>query len=56
MIRTRKYRRTVGALLIVGGAVLMWLAPESLAGAVLLAVAIGLEVAGLRLERAAKEP
>ena len=44
MITSRKYRRTIGALLVVGGAVLMWIAPEMPAGIVLLWAGILLEL------------
>jgi uncharacterized membrane protein YccC len=53
MLRKRTFRRIVGTLLAAAGALLMWLAPESLAGLVLLAAGIGLEIIGLRLERKA---
>lgn len=53
MLRKRKLRRVMGALLVVAGAIAMWLAPESLSGAVLLSVGIALEAAGLVLEHRA---
>ncbi len=53
MIGKRTFRRIIGALLAAAGALLMWLAPESPAGLVLLGAGIGLEIIGLRLERKA---
>lgn len=53
MLRKRKLRRAMGALLVLAGALLMWLAPESLSGAVLLAAGIALEAIGLGLEHRA---
>lgn len=55
MLRKRLPRRIIGASLVVAGALLMWLAPESVGGAVLLAAGIILEVVGLRLERSRDE-
>jgi hypothetical protein len=52
-IRKRTLRRVVGAMLVLFGALLMWLAPESLSGAVLLATGVALEVIGLALEHRA---
>ncbi|HUL41559.1 MAG TPA: hypothetical protein VLV32_06620 [Burkholderiales bacterium] len=52
MIRNRKKRRALAAALLVLGAVLMWLAPEVWWGLVLFAVAIALELVGIRLEHA----
>jgi len=51
MIRNRRLRRTLGAVLIVLGAVLMWAAATPLEGSLLILAAIVLEVAGIRLER-----
>ena len=51
MIRKRLPRRIVGAVFVVTGGLFMWLAPESLAGVLLLAAGIALEAIGLRLER-----
>lgn len=54
MLRKRTLRRSVGAVLVVAGALFMWLAPEeSVAGVVLLASAVVLEIAGLVLEHRA---
>ena len=56
MLRRRKTRRTVGIVLVVAGALLMWLAPEATfgvrsgAGLVLLAAGIVLELIGIALE------
>lgn len=51
MLRKRGIRRVAGALLVVGGGVLMWLAPESMSGVVLLLAGIAIEAVGLYLER-----
>ena len=51
MIRNKRLRRATGAVLVVAGGVLIWLAPEVMAGVVLLAAGIALEIAGIALER-----
>lgn len=57
MLKRRKLRRTIGAILIVAGALLMLLAPESTfgvrsgTGLLLLLAGIVLELAGIALER-----
>jgi hypothetical protein len=57
MLRRTKTRRTVGVVLVVTGALLMWLAPEgtfgvgSGAGLALLTAGIVLELIGIALER-----
>jgi len=56
MIRKRLPRRIVGAVFVVTGGLFMWLAPESLAGVLLLAAGIALEAIGLRLERRDGDP
>jgi len=45
------FRRTIGAVLLTAGVLLLWFAPESPAGVALLAAGIVLEAIGLRLER-----
>lgn len=56
MLGRRRLRRVTGALLVVAGAVAMWLAPESMSGAVLLLAGIALEAVGLGVEhRASRE-
>ena len=56
MLRRTKLRRTIGVILVITGALLMWLAPastfgaRSVAGAVLLATGIVLELIGIALE------
>ena len=50
LIKRKRERRVVGAALVVSGGVLMWLAPEVLAGAILLAAGIALEIIGITLE------
>ena len=56
MLRRTKLRRAVGAVLIVTGAVLMWLAPETAfstpsgTGAALLIAGVVIELVGIALE------
>jgi uncharacterized membrane protein YccC len=50
LIKHKNLRRTLGAVLVGVGAVLMWLAPEVWSGLVLLAAGIALEIAGIALE------
>ena len=50
-MRTRTLRRAVGVLLVVVGALLMWLSPETLAGAAIAGAGIALELVGIALER-----
>lgn len=50
LIKHKGLRRALGAVLVALGAVLMWFAPEVWSGAVLLAVGIALEIAGIALE------
>ena len=47
---TKKTRRTIGAVLLILGAVLLVLAPETIGGLVLIALAIAIEVTGIYLE------
>ena len=60
MLRKKKLRRTIGALLAIAGGVLMWLAPEStfermsFIGAALLLAGIALEAVGIGLEHRGK--
>ena len=51
MIFRRRTRRIIGAVLIVLGAALMLLAPETAGGFALFALAVLLEFVGLLLER-----
>ena len=48
----KQARRLIALLAIVGGALLLWLAPETLIGAVTLLAGLALEALGLRMERA----
>ena len=52
-IMKRQLRRVAGATLVLFGALLMWLAPESLSGVMLLATGVALEGIGLVLEHRA---
>ena len=60
MLRRRKLRRTVGALLVVAGGLLLWLAPETafgsspISGWALMLAGVVVEVAGIALERYAR--
>lgn len=47
----RTVRRVIGAAAVVGGALLMWLSPEVLGGALVMAAGIALELVGIALER-----
>ena len=50
MLRKRQSRRILTILMAVLGGVLIYLAPESWAGVVLLGLGVALEVAGIALE------
>lgn len=50
MLKHAWYRRILGAILIFFGALLMWLAPEILAGVMMIMIAIALEILGIALE------
>ena len=50
LIKRKGLRRTLGAALVVAGAVFMWFAPEAWPGLVLLVAGVALEVAGIALE------
>lgn len=50
-VRNKTLRRAIGLSLVVLGALLMWLAPEVIAGIVLLAAGVILEIVGITLER-----
>jgi membrane-anchored protein YejM (alkaline phosphatase superfamily) len=54
MIKNQRIRRTIAAILVVLGAILMLLAPEVWPGALLFVSGIVLELAGIALERKAK--
>jgi hypothetical protein len=48
-------RRIVGGAMVVGGALLMWFAPDTVTGAVLLGSGIALEIMGIALEHCASD-
>ena len=50
MLRKRRSRRIVAAILVVLGGVLMYLAPEIWAGLVVLVLGVLIELAGITLE------
>lgn len=56
LIKHRALRRALGVLLVVGGALMMWLAPEVWWGVVLLVAGIALEAAGITLEHRSGRP
>jgi uncharacterized membrane protein YccC len=47
---TKKHRRILAVLLIIFGALLLWFAPESLSGIVLLVFGVVIEIIGIYLE------
>lgn len=49
----RILRRGAALAMLVGGALLMWLSPETLSGAVVMAAGIVLEAVGIGLDRRA---
>jgi len=49
-MRRKLIRRTLAACAIVAGALLMWLSPEVLGGAILLSAGVVLEILGIWLE------
>ena len=51
LIRHKRLRRVTGTGLVIAGAIFIWLAPDVPAGAILIAVGIALEIAGITLER-----
>jgi drug/metabolite transporter (DMT)-like permease len=57
MLRRKKLRRSIGAILVIAGALLMLLAPESTfgvpsgTGLLLLVAGVVLELAGIAVER-----
>jgi len=56
LIKHRGLRRTLGAVLVVGGALMMWLATEVWWGVVLLVAGIALEAVGITLEHRSSRP
>jgi membrane-bound ClpP family serine protease len=54
MIKNPRIRRAIAAILIVLGAILMFLAPEVWQGALLLALGVALELLGIALEHKAR--
>lgn len=51
MLKHTLRRRVLGSILIVLGALLMWLAPEVWLGLVMILIAVALEILGISLER-----
>jgi hypothetical protein len=51
MLKRRRSRRVLAIFLVVLGGVLMYLAPEILAGLVVLVLGVVIELAGIALER-----
>ncbi len=54
MIKNTRKRRAVAVIMVVLGAALMLLAPETWPGALLLFLGVALELAGIALEHKAK--
>jgi len=54
MIKNRRVRRAIAVIMMVLGAILMFLAPEVWQGALLLALGVVLELFGIALEHKAK--
>ena len=54
MIRNPRIRRATAAIMMVAGAILMFLAPEVWQGALLFALGVVLELVGITLEHKAK--
>jgi uncharacterized membrane protein YccC len=54
MIKNARIRRTGALVMVVLGAILMFLAPEVWQGALLLALGVIIELVGITLERNAK--
>lgn len=51
MLRKNNLRRPLAALLMIAGAMVMYLTPESWAGMLLLALGVAVELAGIALRR-----
>lgn len=54
MMKNRRTRRAIAATMVALGAILMFLAPETWPGALVLILGIALELAGIALEHKAK--
>jgi len=48
----KRWRRLLARVAVVAGALLLWLTPETLIGAVALLAGLALEALGLRMDRA----
>lgn len=55
MIRNKSLRRASAIALVIAGGVIMWLSPQTLAGAAVLGLGIVLEAIGIGLERRVAE-
>lgn len=51
MLRNRRLRRGMALILVVLGAILLYLAPNDLTGIIILLAGVAVEVAGIALER-----
>lgn len=56
LFKNRRLRRAIGFMLIFAGGLLMWLAPEIHAGAILFATGILFELVGIKLEQKQRHP
>jgi hypothetical protein len=54
MMKNPRTRRTIAVIMVVLGAILMFLAPEAWPGELLLILGIAVELAGIALEQKAK--
>ncbi len=54
LFKNKQLRRAFGAVLVVAGGLLMWLAPDARAGIFLFAAGIVIELIGIGLERKGK--
>ncbi|MBE0619675.1 MAG: hypothetical protein IH605_03710 [Burkholderiales bacterium] len=56
MVRNKLLRRSFGALLVLLGALLIWLPYDMVSGIVLVIAGGGLELIGIALEKSDKQP
>jgi hypothetical protein len=55
-VKHRRVRRTLAVAAVIAGGLLMWLSPEALGGALLMAAGICLEALGIWLEHQDEPP
>lgn len=54
LLHKRQLRRAIAAILAIAGGALIWLAPETVIGIVMLGLGIGLEIIGIGMEHWAR--